>query len=249
MKKIKVLLFIIIIILVSFIPVSILKSGSDTTVDLVINDSDIYSASEEIVSVNYADIINTYREEYNNDEVVAVLNILNTDYSRPVMQHSDNSYYLNHLENKESHYLGSLFADYRIDIDASKKILIYGHNSKYIEMPFKILENYYDSNYFNEHQYIELITSTQRKLYQIFSIYVETSDYSYMQLDYENTDSWYNHLLSLKSKSLYDTSVNVNKDDEILILQTCSTHNDYKNYDHKFLLIILRRITNEKEIY
>ena len=46
----------------------------------------------------------------------------------------------------------------------------------------------------------------------------------------------------LKSKSMYDTGVEVTKDDEILILQTCSTHKDYHNYQKKYLLIILRRV-------
>ena len=180
--------------------------------------------------------------------MVAILNILNTDYRRPVMQHTDNDYYLNHLEDKSSHYLGSLFADYRIDINNSKKILIYGHNSEYIDMPFKILENYYDIDYFNEHQYIELITSKEKKLYQIFSVYVEPTDYSYMQIEFDDTNSWYKHLMKLKQKSMYDTGNKIQEDDEILILQTCSTHDDYKQYKNKYLLIILRRIKNEKDI-
>ena len=33
-----------------------------------------------------------------------------------------------------------------------------------------------------------------------------------------------------------------NSNDEILILQTCSTHKDYHNYQKKYLLIILRRV-------
>lgn len=207
-----------------------------------------YNELTDIIKIDYSKEIEAYREKYNNDEVVAILNILNTDYQRPVMQHTDNDYYLNHLEDKSSHYLGALFADYRIDINNSKKILIYGHNSEYIDMPFKILESYYDINYFNEHQYIELITSKEKKLYQIFSVYVEPTDYSYMQVDFNSTDSWYNHLISLKNKSIYDTNVNVYEDDEILILQTCSTHDDYKQYKNKYLLIILRRIKNEKDI-
>lgn len=207
-----------------------------------------YNELTDIIKIDYSKEIEAYREKYNNDEVVAILNILNTDYRRPVMQHTDNDYYLNHLEDKSSHYLGSLFADYRIDINNSKKILIYGHNSEYIDMPFKILENYYDIDYFNEHQYIELITSKEKKLYQIFSVYVEPTDYSYMQIEFDDTDSWYKHLMKLKQKSMYDTGNKIQEDDEILILQTCSTHDDYKQYKNKYLLIILRRIKNEKDI-
>ena len=50
-------------------------------------------------------------------------------------------------------------------------------------------------------------------------------------------------VLKYKGSAVY---VNIDdlklKDDEILILQTCSTHKDYHNYQKKYLLIILRRV-------
>ena len=55
-------------------------------------------------------------------------------------------------------------------------------------------------------------------------------------------EEYLNHLEKLKSKSMYDTGIEVTKDDEILILQTCSTNKDYRNYQKKYLLIILRRV-------
>ena len=59
---------------------------------------------------------------------------------------------------------------------------------------------------------------------------------------FNSEEEYLNHLKKLKSKSMYDTGVEVTKDDEILILQTCSTHKDYSNYQRKYLLIILRRV-------
>lgn len=70
-----------------------------------------------------------------------------------------------------------------------------------------------------------------------------------MNVNFPDEESWVNHLNKLKSKSLYDTSVEVKDDDEILILQTCSTHDDYKDYSQKYLLIIARRVKNEEKIY
>ena len=63
-----------------------------------------------------------------------------------------------------------------------------------------------------------------------------------MRVNFKDDEEYLNHLLKLKSKSMYDTGVEVTKDDEVLILQTCSTHKDYRNYQRKFLLIILRRV-------
>ena len=110
-----------------------------------------------------------------------------------------------------------------------------GHQNEYFSV-------YYDKDYYDNHKYVDLTTSTTKKRYEIFSVYVEPTDYSYMNINFNSEEEYLNHLKKLKSKSMYDTGVEVTKDDEILILQTCSTHKDYHNYQKKYLLIILRRV-------
>ncbi len=192
--------------------------------------------------IDYTNVINEVRNEYANDDIVGILEIENTDYIVPVLQSEDNSYYLNHDAYGNSNYMGSIYLDYRVDIDSSKKLLIYGHNSSNIDMPFKILEEFYDKSYYDSHRYMTLTTSNMKKRYEIFSVYVEPTDYSYMNINFENEDEYLNHLKKLKGRSMYDTGVEVSSDDDILILQTCSTHKDYRNYAKKYLLIILRRV-------
>lgn len=192
--------------------------------------------------INYEEVINDIRSEYNNDDIVGILEIENTDYIVPILQGEDNEYYLNHLPNKEENFMGSVFLDYRVNIDSSRKLLIYGHNSANVDMPFTILEEFYDKDYYDNHKYMSITTSSTKKEYEIFSVYVETSDFSYMNINFDSDEDYYNHLSKLKSKSMYDTGVNINSNDEILVLQTCSEHPDYRNYQKKYLLIILRRL-------
>lgn len=192
--------------------------------------------------INYEDVINNLRKEYNNEDIKGILEIDNTDYIVPVLQGSDNDYYLNHDAYGNRSGMGSIYLDYRVNIDTSKKLLIYGHNSSNIDMPFKILEEFYDKDYYDNHKYVEITTSTTKKRYEIFSVYVETSDFSYMDVNFASDKDYLEHLTKLKEKSMYDTGVEVTSDDEILILQTCSTHKDYRNYQKKYLLIILRRV-------
>jgi len=192
--------------------------------------------------VNYEEIINNLKLEYNNDDVVGILEINNTDYIVPIMQGEDNDYYLNHTPDGKENYMGSIYLDYRVNIDSSKKLLIYGHNSSNIDMPFKILEEFYDKDYYNNHKYVEITTSTTKKKYEIFSVHVETKDFSYMNINFVNDEDYLNHITKLKERSMYDTDIELGNDDEILILQTCSTHKDYYNYKKKYLLIILRRV-------
>lgn len=192
--------------------------------------------------INYKEIIDGLKAQYNNDDVVGILEINNTDYVVPIMQGKDNEYYLNHTPDGKSNFMGSIYLDYRVDIDSSKKILIYGHNSSRVDMPFKILEEFYDKDYYDNHKYIEITTVTTKKKYEIFSVHVETSDFTFMNINFENDEEYLKHLQKLKDRSMYDTGVEVTSDDEVLIFQTCSTHSDYRNYKKKYLLIILRRV-------
>jgi len=189
----------------------------------------------------YQDEVTKLKSEYKNDDVVGTLEILNTNYKVPVVQGIDNDYYLNHLPNKQYSIMGSIFLDYRVDIDTSKKLLIYGHNSSTYNMPFEILENYYDENYLNNHKYIEIKTTKKVRKYEIFSVFTETSDFSYMTVDFKNT-SYQKHLNNLKNKSIYNINVNLKEDSNILILQTCSTHKDYLKYKKKYLIIVLKEL-------
>ena len=211
------------------------------------NTSYLYTESDiDIANVDnsayYKHIIDTAKKQYNNDDVAGILEIDNTDYVVPIMQGEDNNYYLKHTPYGEKSDMGSVYLDYRVDIDFSKKLLIYGHNSSNIDMPFKILEEFYDRDYYDNHKYVEITTSNMKKKYEVFSVFVETSDFSYMDINFENDDEYLKHINNLKNKSMYDTGVTLSKDDEILILQTCSEHPDYHNYRKKYLLIVLRRV-------
>ena len=183
------------------------------------------------------DIINEYIKKYKNKEVVGEISILGTDYKKALVQHSNNDYYLNHTESKKSNYMGAIFLDFRVNINTSRKLLIFGHNSSKVNMPFKILDNYYDKDYYLEHPYIQIVTSNGTRLYKIYSVYVETKDFDYMKTDFNDDNEWYNHISKFKKKSLYDTGVDISKEDNILILQTCSTHKKYMKYKDKYLLV------------
>ena len=190
-------------------------------------------------------IINNLKEQYNNNDIIGIITIDNTSINEPIAQTTDNDYYLNHTLDKEYDKYGSIYMDYRIDLNNSKKILIFGHNSSIYDtdiVPFKELENYYNENYYQTHKYITLTLENEIRTYEIFSIYVETSDFTYMNLNFNTNEDWYRHIIKLKNKSLYNTSVDISQNDEILILQTCSNNQNYSNYDQKYLLVISKRI-------
>ena len=46
----------------------------------------------------------------------------------------------------------------------------------------------------------------------------------------------------MKSNSFYDSDVTLTSNDNIVILQTCSSDNKYRFYDKKYLLIIGKKV-------
>ena len=77
--------------------------------------------------------------------------------------------------------------------------------------------------------------------FQIFSVYIETSDFTYMNLKIDDNKHGQD-IIKYKSKSFYDTGVSVGLDDRILILQTCSNNENYKKFNDKYLLIIAKLV-------
>ena len=62
--------------------------------------------------------------------------------------------------------------------------------------------------------------------YKIYSSYIETSDYDYVNLNSFNGLSWEEHINKLKNKSLYETGIELEENDNIIILQTCSMNEE-----------------------
>lgn len=237
--------YIIIILLVMLI-VSILTFNiykyNNTLKSKIINSNTI-EVNYEINKIDYEEELNKVRNKYNNNDIVGILSNSDDTLNEIVMQSTDNDYYLEHTVYHESNWRGQTFLDYRNDINNSDKLIIYGHNSNYYNLPFKVLENYYNKSYYDENKYLYLQTNLSKYKYEIFSVYVEVSDWDYYnKMKFNTKDEYYNHILKLKNKSMYDTNVSVNEDDKILIIQTCSTKKEYSNYENKFLLIIAKRV-------
>lgn len=187
--------------------------------------------------------IRLLQKKYNNENIKAILKL---DKEYPVAQTYDNDFYLNHNYYGNYDVVGSIFLDYRADLEKSNKLLIYGHSSTTVDVDFNILENYYDKSYYENNKYITLETLNNIYTYEIFSVYVETNDFTYMNMNFDTKEDYFMHIQKLKAKSFYPTNVNLNGDDKILILQTCSNHKIFQKYSKKYLLVIARRVLNEE---
>lgn len=194
---------------------------------------------EELILLNESNIENKssytldyYKNYYSNDDIVGRLKIYDTKIDTLLVQGTNNDYYLNHTLEKKYSVRGSIFVDYRTNLN-SKHINIYGHNSNVYNLMFKELENYLDSKYYENHKYIELWNGVNTYIYEIFSIQIITSDYEHMDT---NPIDWSKHISKLNN-SIYDTKNSATIEDEILVIQTCI----YKP-NNSFLLLNAKKI-------
>ncbi len=181
----------------------------------------------ELSSKNTEYDLDYLKHYYNNNDIIGAIKIEGTKINNLIVKSTNNKYYLNHSLNKEYDERGSIFIDYRVDLN-SKQINIYGHNSNVFELPFKELEKYLDKDFYNSHKYVEIYDGSKKIYYEIFSVQIVTQDYEHMNIFPNDLQKHVNQL----NESIYKTSTKATIDDEILVLQTCG-------YNPKGSLIII----------
>lgn len=177
-----------------------------------------------------------FRNYYSNDDIIGSIKIDGTKIDNLIVKTTNNKYYLNHSLKKEYNERGSIFLDYRVDLN-SKQLNIYGHNSNLYDLPFKELEKYLDKEFYNSHKYVEIWNGEETIYFEIFSVQIVTNNYEHMNLFPSNLEPHLNKL----NESIYNTGLKATIDDQILVLQTCS-------YNPKNSLIIVnsKKVKEEK---
>ena len=149
------------------------------------------------------------------------LKVDNTNIDYPVVQAEDNDYYLNHDFNKEYLASGSIFMDYRNNFEDDKSTIIYGHHMRNKTM-FGELVNYKDKNFFNGNNLINIEYKGKTYTYQVFSVYVADLTKDYLKVDFENDDDYQSYINYITNRSMHKSDLQVNKEDKIITLYTCS---------------------------
>ena len=150
----------------------------------------------------------------------------------PVMKGVDNSYYLSHTINGTENSSGSIFMECTNDAYFNDmNTIVYGHNMKNNSM-FGLLRNYKKAEYYAGHEYFWIYTPEGRFRYKIFTCYEPLSDSATYRWWSAPCDEYTQYLNECKAASLYDTGVNIEADDQIVTLSTCTSRGD----DYRFVV-------------
>lgn len=149
------------------------------------------------------------------------ITIENTNIDYPVLQGSDNNFYLDKDIYKNKLGSGSIFMDYRNTSEDDENTIIYGHNMKNKTM-FSQLEDFKDESFFNENNKIRIITNDKEYVYKVFSTYYADPSYNYIIPKFNNHDEYEKYLNEITDKSTNRSNVTVSSKDKIITLSTCS---------------------------
>lgn len=164
-----------------------------------------------------------------NGDIIGWLYCEDTPINFPVVQSSNNSYYLRRMVDGTWNSSGSLFADYRNSRDFSdKKTIIYGHNMKNNEM-FGTLPNYEEQSYFDGHSVMWLLTPDADYKIELIAGYVTSTDSDVYSFD--RTDEEVFAIIGQSvEKSSFKTDAAINQEDRFIVLSTCSYEYDNARY-------------------
>lgn len=173
-----------------------------------------------------------------NSDTVCYLKVSGTKIDYVVVKGEDNSYYLNHNFNKEYNSAGWIFMDYHNNLVDNRNIVIYGHNMRDGSM-FGSLDSTLKKEWQEDknNQKIMLIKEDGTYYYQVFSTYTIEPEEYYIKTDFSSNDNFYSFIKELKSRSNYDYNVEVNENDKILTLSSCTNSGKNRVVLHAKLII------------
>jgi sortase B len=181
-------------------------------------------------------ILDQYAEYHaQNSDMVGWVKIDGTKVDYPVVQYTDNDYYLNHNFDKQKSAYGAIFMDYTVPLTSKKQannMVLYGHNimggtyfakvSDYL--PMKVGGIYY----YIQHPTVEFDTIYTEGVYKIFAgIFINTEEkhgdvYPYnTKRMFSNKNEFYDFMVNVLDRSVFYTDVDVEYGDQILTLSTC----------------------------
>lgn len=185
-----------------------------------------------------------------NNECVGWITISGTKINNPIFQTNNNSYFLNHNQNKEESIYGALHFDCKNKISKNKtdkNLVIYGNKLSNGAM-FGELDKLRNTIFLKSHSIIELSTLYNTSKYKVFSVFLlngnKKDDGNYIYNIYrkrfindEDFDDWINEAYD---RSVINTGVKVDIDDNIITLVTSA--NDFENAR---LVVMAKEITKD----
>lgn len=207
--------------------------------DSVLGNGGTYTLDDNFLNVN----LNYYLTK--NPETVGWFQINGTNINYPIVQHNDNSFYLEHDFYQRKTNIGWIFGDYRDNfIKFENNTIIYGHNlinrTMLGQIPYMLKKNWFNNPY---KKYIKLSTKTTNSIWEIFSVYKINPTTDYLQVKFNSMENYTNFLNKIKERSEQPLETTISNTDKIITISTCDDTGTKRIVVHAKLIKIEDKIT------
>jgi sortase B len=174
-----------------------------------------------------------------NSDLVGWVSVPGTVIDYPVVQADDNDFYLRRDIHKQAASGGAIFMDYRSDSKGQgRHTILYGHHMRNGTM-FKELEKFKNAEFFEQNGYVRFDTLFAEIEWEVFSVYITDTTFPYIQVSFSSDEEYVDFLKRIQNKSIYQKDIELNAEDQILTLSTCTYE-----YDDARFVVHARRIVN-----
>ena len=157
-----------------------------------------------------------------NAEVLGWLSIPGTAISYPLVQGTDNDYYLTHTWNRSRSAVGAIFMDAGCPADRSGfNTIIYGHRMNNGSM-FASLKYYSEQSYWKSHSRIDLTDADGTHTYAIYAAYEVSTEGEAYRLSFSDDAEKQAFLEDGIARSVISTGIAPDVRDRVLTLSTCT---------------------------
>ena len=156
-----------------------------------------------------------------NPDVIGWISLEGTVIDYPIVQGTDNEYYLEHLFTKEANHTGCVFLDVNNDPGFSDpSSILYAHHMRNGSM-FAEIANYRKEGFLEEHPY--LVLQTRDAVYKIepFADILADAYGSYTQTSFESDTEFLEFVEDIRANSTFRTDEVITAEDRVVILSTC----------------------------
>ena len=210
--------------------------------------------AEKITKRNISEISKAMKITKNKTEIdLSQLKSINSDIKiviefpvlsilQPVVQTSNNNFYIKHDIYKKQNLAGAIFADYKNRFDFfEKNIIIYGNNMHDSKTMFSPLTKFFETDFLeklrDEEKIINIYNKNGRNRYKIFSAYkIEDKNIDLKNLHPKSENELEKIIPNLKKKSIYEFNKNEIKPKQIITLITSGKNKNERLILHAYII-------------
>ena len=184
-------------------------------------------AARAVISMDFAPLKEI------NPEIVGWIQADGTNIDYPVVRAEDNEYYLEHLYNRQVNDHGAIFMDYRNSGDFSdKNTVIYGHHMGNGTM-FATLREYRFQAFYDANPVMSLCTPEGDYRVELLCGTIEDGDHEFVRFEFDSDEDFMNYIERFREKSTFISDVELQPEDRVVSLCTCS----YETANARYMVI------------